>query len=117
MSDEKITMKVFLNGNIEDVEMSLQPVVPRMFVWRSEALRNFRPGHIVVVASDIATARQQALKAELAWLRANRSWWFTTDNTVSVDYADDYELFMERMHNDLAKPHQELTELFIPGSE
>lgn len=92
---------------------------PRLFVWRSEAIQNYAPGHIAVVASSVEEARDIARAEFIGWLKANRFWLVDekTGEPLDDDDKDDIAALYTRLEGDLAPEPTECRALFVSGSE
>lgn len=92
-----------------------------LYHWaRSEALKEYSCGDIIVMAASLAEARQKALAYADIWLKEHRSWWFNADGSIDTEgYGDYYIMFRHRLVHDL-EIEPDLIEagtVFIRGSE
>ena len=49
---------------------------PVFYLWRSDVLKQYRPGHIIAVGSTVEDARERVRAGFEAWLKENREFWF-----------------------------------------
>lgn len=93
----------------------------RLFRWSSEALRNYRPGHIFSLGRSAEEARPAAVAAYRAFL-ASDSWWGeppdADGNFAWEDAREEYESALVRFEDDLkAEPDAVGDAFVVQGSE
>jgi hypothetical protein len=92
-----------------------------LFRWSSEALRNYRSGHIFALGRSADEARPAALAAYKAFL-ASDSWWGEAPdadgNFAWEDAREDYEAAVARFEEDLKAEPAAIGDAFlVQGSE
>lgn len=88
--------------------------MPKMFTWRSEALKQYAPGKLVVLAENVEEARLK-IRAQIdPWIREHREWALPEYN---ADDEDDYIEIVAQFEADIAADPEEHEVLFINGSE
>lgn len=85
-----------------------------MFVWRSEALKNYQSGHLIALAADADKARAKIRNQIEPWIREHREWLLPEYNGGD---SEDYDEFVAKFEADLAKEPTTHDHLFIMGSE
>lgn len=88
-----------------------------LYLWRSDALKNYAPGHIIAVGDTAEAARTAAL-AQYATYDREQHWWWTPDTMDEDDRAEQAERYAAFVA-DLAKDPEEITggAVLIKGSE
>jgi hypothetical protein len=91
----------------------------QLFTWRSNALKRFQPGHILVLAEDVDAARRIALEQFEHWLKSEAGEWHLLVDGVPVDEfaEDDLERMRSELLRDLEQDPQSGSAVFIRGSE
>lgn len=91
----------------------------QLFHWSmSTALKQYGHGDIIVMASSVEDARADAEAQALDYLRDAREWWFLRDGTIDPEEREEYQEWMKKLRDDLAKePDADTTVIFIRGSE
>lgn len=89
----------------------------QMYLWRSRALRQYRTGHVIVMADSSRAARELARKEFQAWLREHRSWLFDQNGYVHPDEQDEVEELLGIFEMDIADEPTTEPVLLIIGSE
>ncbi|MNU36389.1 hypothetical protein D3C71_250040 [compost metagenome] len=107
---------ISIDGDAEPEAGSL-----RLFRWSSEALRNYRPGHIFSLGRSADEARPAAVAAYREFL-ASDSWWGEAPdadgNFAWEDAREDYETALARFEEDLkAEPAAVGDAFLVQGSE
>ena len=90
-----------------------------MFYWRSEALRNWGRGYIIIEAKDVESARKKAMdRFELDYYSINSYQNETFDEFIK-NIQDDEHYIEQRsvFENDISIPPDEREVIFIAGSE
>lgn len=88
----------------------------KMYVWESEAFRNWGNGTIVVIASDVIQAKERAWIEFTKHVRATKDWWFNVDGTLEKDSYDDHASLCTLFGTDLNQEPKCVEVLIIPGS-
>jgi hypothetical protein len=107
---------ISIDGDAEPEAGSL-----RLFRWSSEALRNYRSGHIFALGRSADEARPAAMAAYRAFL-ASDSWWGEAPdadgNFAWEDAREDYESAIARFEEDMkAEPAAAGDAFLVQGSE
>jgi hypothetical protein len=86
----------------------------QLFIWLSDLLKQYRPGHIIVLAPNEETARDLARAQFDTWLAEHRSWF----NPNDPEDAEEIEELRQKLERDLESPPVDDTNVyFISGSE
>lgn len=81
----------------------------KMFVWRSNLLANYAPGHIIVLAPDVDEARRFALLELKEYIRGEaEDFWLE---------EEEQKRLRDIALQDLEPVPQRMTSLLIKGSE
>lgn len=89
-----------------------------LYHWsRSEALKGYASGDIIVMADTLHEAREKAITHIHDWLKENRSWWYASDGTLDLE-GDEYDKFLQMLQRDLEDEPAivETGTIFIRGS-
>lgn len=94
----------------------------KLFQWYSDALKNYGPGHIIVMAEDLAEAREKVLIEFYNYLKSENSYWswyFNSDGTLDQDYTEDYDKLVDKFKKDISWEPREKDSgvIFVKGSE
>jgi hypothetical protein len=92
----------------------------QIFLWRSEALRNYASGHIFATGKTIDEARDRAMTAYKDYLSSDAWWGDAPDadgNFPDEEAREEYEAAIKAFEKDLAaEPHLGVAFL-VKGSE
>jgi hypothetical protein len=86
----------------------------KTFRWRSDALKQYGQGHIIVLAANAEEARAKAKAQVDPWIRENREFMLPEFNSGD---EDDYNALVALFEADIAGEPEEIETLFISGSE
>lgn len=88
-----------------------------MYVWESEALKNYTNGSIVVLAEDPDSARSLVWRHFHNWARNRYDYMFFSNGDLDENlFREDYNRIMSQFSTDLEKEPTVQTVLFIQGS-
>lgn len=91
--------------------------MPEFYSWRSDALKQYGSGWILVSAETVEEARARARLQFPEWLKQERSYLFGPDGAPDELSEDQFTELMTKLDTDLAAdPHIHQC-LFIEGSE
>lgn len=100
---------VDLSPDTEVTRQSADPAAPRLFMWRSDMLKCYQRGHIIILANDVHHAREEALRLFEAWApQQDESWGWDEDEPARR---------LATLRKDLEQPPEDLNGLFIYGSD
>lgn len=83
-----------------------------MYVWRSDALRDYGHGTIAAVGASVDDARARIMRHAAKWARTERDYWWTSQG----DVPDEFTEFLRQVTADIAAPPSTETVLLIKGS-
>jgi hypothetical protein len=84
----------------------------------SQALSNYGPGGIIVLAHSQDEARTKVRKYAIDWLKEYHSWWFDEEGHLESYSHEDYNEWVNKLEKDLeAEPVTPDHPIFIKGSE
>jgi hypothetical protein len=89
----------------------------KLYVWRSEACRNYGPGTVAAIGETVDEARGRAFSALVDWAREDRSWLFLEDGSIYPDFADDWSDLLQKINSDLEAEPKTMAALVVTGSE
>lgn len=91
-----------------------------LYHWNvSEALKNYAPGDIIVMAESVEKARIKARVQIEIFLTLAREWWYSAHGQLDPDSREDHSEFLRKFEQDIAH-EPDLVEsgaIFITGSE
>lgn len=88
-----------------------------LYVWSSEACRNYGPGTVAAIGETVDEARGRAFSALVDWAREDRSWLFELDGSVGEDEREEWERLLNTINSDLEAEPRVMTALVVTGSE
>lgn len=86
-----------------------------LYQWRSELLREYARGFIIVHAETIEEARSKIKGKAFEWLKENK--FYNFDNELGNDDEELMKEYLETLDKDLAKDPEIMDVIFIKGSE
>lgn len=73
-----------------------------LHVWMSDALRNYRRGHLIAEADSVEEARSKLREGYRMHLAEHREWMFTSDGDVAEDMREEHDEKIAQLESDIA---------------
>jgi hypothetical protein len=85
-----------------------------IYIWRSEALKQYGQGWLITTASSVDDARAKARNAAYDWLRSSEGYdyWFLANGALDEFFIDDHKRFWVLLTLDLkAEPERRQSQI------